>query len=113
MTRGLPFPAIFSSSPTVLTSSRLGEEPVPLPPSNCVLESPTLVTGAPSSRSYQSLPTIPLVEGVAPRGLGAAVMGLLEGRGYRVDTVPDAAPLGGANGRTTWDTRSVLVRAEG
>ena len=66
ITRGLPPPAIFNSSPTVLTSSRLGEEPGPLPPSNCVLASLTLVTCTPSSRSYQSLATIPLIEGVAP-----------------------------------------------
>ena len=66
ITRDLP-PAIFNSSPTVLTSSRRGEAPAPpAPPSSFTLASDTLVTVPPSSRSYQSFPTMPLMEGVAP-----------------------------------------------
>ena len=66
ITRDFP-PAIFSSSPTVLTSRRRGEAPSPpAPPSSSALGSDTLVTVRPSSRSYQSFPTMPLMEGVAP-----------------------------------------------
>ena len=66
MTRDwFPF-AIFNSSPSVLTSSFRGEAPVPAPPKRLVAASDTLVTTLPVSRSNQSLPTIPLIEGVAP-----------------------------------------------
>jgi hypothetical protein len=58
--------AIFSSSPSVLTSSFDGDDARPLAPSSCRLSSDTLVTCLPSSRSYHSLPTMPLTEGVAP-----------------------------------------------
>ena len=58
-------------------------------------------------------PVLPkLLEGQAPAGLGAAVMGLIEGCGYRVETVADSASIGGANGRTNWDSHTVLVRAD-
>ena len=57
--------AIFNSSPIVLTSSRLGDAPSP-PPSAWTVSSLTLVTTLPDSRSYHSLPTMPLIEGVAP-----------------------------------------------
>jgi hypothetical protein len=53
-----------------------------------------------------------LLVGEAPAGLGAAVLGLIEGNGFGVDTVPDAGAIGGANGRTSWDPRVVVVRAD-
>jgi hypothetical protein len=53
-----------------------------------------------------------LLQGEAPFGLGAVTADLIEGRGYSVATVPDAAAIGGANGRTNWDARSVVVRAD-
>ncbi len=58
-------------------------------------------------------PTRPkLLEGEAPPGLGVAVLRLIESRGFTVDTVPDARAIQGANGQTTWATRSVVVRAD-
>ena len=54
-----PF-AIFSSSPNVLTSIRLGDAPPsPAPPRIFTDSSETDVTFLPLSRSNQSLPTIP------------------------------------------------------
>jgi hypothetical protein len=53
-----------------------------------------------------------LQEGEAPRGLGQAVMDLIEARGYSVDTVPDDAHLQGANGMIVWGSKQVLVRAD-
>src|SRR5450432_2521699 len=59
--------AIFNSSPSVLTSRRLGDDPGPAsPPSSLAAPSETLVTWVFSSRSYQSLATIPLTDGIAP-----------------------------------------------
>lgn len=68
--------AFRSSSPSVLTSRRLADagsasvhlEPfaAACPPTVCSFQSQTLVTTCPSARSYQVLPTIPLVEGIAP-----------------------------------------------
>src|SRR5579885_982829 len=68
--------AFRNSSPTVLTSSRLGEAgsaSVLLGPScSCsqptvfTSQSHTLVTTLPDSRSYQAFPTIPLTAGIAP-----------------------------------------------
>lgn len=65
-------------------------------------------TGAP-------LPTPPsprLLEGDAPLGLGEAVVGLIEARGYVVSAVPDASAIDGANGMTTFPSRTVQVRAD-
>lgn len=53
-----------------------------------------------------------LLEGKAPAGLGAAVVALLEERGFLVGTVADASAIGGANGQTNWGSRSVVVRAD-
>ena len=53
-----------------------------------------------------------LLEGEAPAGLGAAVVAMLEGRGFQVDTVPGATAIGGANGQTNWGSRTVVVRAD-
>ena len=59
---------ILTSSPTVLTSRRRGEDPGAFgtPPTTLVCGSETLVTVWPESRSYHSLPMMPLTEGVAP-----------------------------------------------
>lgn len=65
-------------------------------------------TGAPLPEPPQPR----LLEGEAPRGLGQAVMGMIEDRGFSVDTVPDAEHLNGANGATRWGDRTVLVRAD-
>jgi antirestriction protein ArdC len=65
--------------------------------------------------SGDPLPTPPrpqLLEGEAPRGLGQAVLEMIEARGYRVDTVPDAGHLQGANGRTIFDSKRVLIRSD-
>jgi hypothetical protein len=72
----------------VFELSQTAGEPVPLPPR------PQLLAGA------------------APSGLGLAVMSLIEGRGFRVDTVPDAGAIQGANGQTNWPSRAVLIRAD-
>ena len=53
-----------------------------------------------------------LLAGEAPPGLGDAVRKLVEARGFSVGTVPDAAAIGGANGLTRWDDRTVVVRAD-
>ena len=53
-----------------------------------------------------------LLEGEAPADLGRAVMEMIEARGYTVSTVPDAGQLGGANGRTHYDARTVVIRAD-
>src|SRR5262245_11088444 len=59
--------AMRSSSPTVLTSSRCGDAAAPVSaPSGFTAGSDTLVTTAPVSRSNQSLPMMPLTDGVAP-----------------------------------------------
>jgi hypothetical protein len=68
-----------------------------------------------SQTSGAELPEPPrpvLLEGEAPAGLGAAVLALIEDRGFRVDTVPDAGAIQGANGQTNWGSRTVLVRAD-
>lgn len=61
------------------------------------------------------LPAAPapkLLEGDAPKGLGAAVLRLIESRGYTVSTVPSSGALQGANGRTNFSFRSVQIRAD-
>ena len=68
-----------------------------------------------SQTSGKALPDAPrprLIEGEAPPGLGAAVMELIEANGFTVDTVADAAHLQGANGRTSWTSKTVAVRAD-
>lgn len=58
-------------------------------------------------------PTRPqLLRGEAPVGLGAAVLTLIEDRGFSVSTVADAAAIGGANGQTNWADRTVVVRED-
>lgn len=53
-----------------------------------------------------------LLSGEAPRGLGAAVLALIEARGYEVDSVPSAVELAGANGVTIWEQRLIRVRSD-
>jgi N-terminal domain of anti-restriction factor ArdC len=53
-----------------------------------------------------------LLAGEAPRGLGEAVLGLIESRGYTVTTVADAGHINGANGQTVWASKTVTVRAD-
>jgi len=65
--------------------------------------------------SGAALPDQPLprlLAGEAPPGLGAAVLELIESHGFRVDTVANADAIGGANGVTRFDSRSVVVRAD-
>ncbi|MHB1533091.1 MAG: ArdC family protein [Acidimicrobiales bacterium] len=57
-------------------------------------------------------PSPTLLVGEAPVGLGAAVLEMIEERGFRVDTVADASALQGANGQTNWGSRTVLIRAD-
>ncbi len=63
-------------------------------------------------RNLPDPPTPRLLEGEAPRGLGLAVMALIERRGYDVDTVANAAVIQGANGQTRWATKSVVIRQD-
>lgn len=68
-----------------------------------------------SQTSGVALPEPPrpvLLVGEAPVGLGAAVLAMIEDRGFRVDTVADASALKGANGQTNWGLRTVLIRAD-
>jgi hypothetical protein len=69
-----------------------------------------------ASQTYgEPLPVPPspqLLEGEAPKGLGEAVMRMLEADGWTVDTVPDATYIQGANGITVYSTRTVRVRAD-
>ena len=53
-----------------------------------------------------------LLAGEAPRGLGEAVLQLIESHGFTVSTVPAASYLQGANGMTTFATNMVQVRAD-
>jgi hypothetical protein len=68
-----------------------------------------------SQTSGTPLPEPPfptLLAGEAPVGLGAAVLEMIEERGFQVDTVADASALQGANGQTNWGSRTVLIRAD-
>ncbi len=68
-----------------------------------------------SQTSGVALPEAPspaLLLGEAPVGLGAAVLAMIEERGFRVATVADASALQGANGQTNWGSRTVLIRAD-
>jgi len=58
-------------------------------------------------------PPMPKVlDGQAPEGLWDNIIGQITDRGYVVRLVPSADDLGGANGRTTWDSRLVEVRSD-
>jgi hypothetical protein len=68
--------------------------------------------GQTSGRPMPEPPLPRLIEGEAPAGLGLVVLSLLEGRGYRVATVPSAASISGANGETNWADGTVLIRSD-
>ena len=55
-----------SAGPSNAAVVLAGEAPSPVPPSSLAFESETLVTCLFSSRSNQSLPTMPLIAGIAP-----------------------------------------------
>lgn len=57
-------------------------------------------------------PAPQLLAGEAPRGLGEAVLKLIESRGFSVSTAPDASHLHGANGLTDFAAKTVRVRAD-
>ena len=65
-----------------------------------------------TGRPLPEVPTPELLAGEAPAGLEAAVAGVIERQKFTVGTVPDATAIDGANGRTRWDTRRVVVRAD-
>ncbi|MGI8753320.1 MAG: serine/arginine repetitive matrix protein 2 [Acidimicrobiales bacterium] len=68
-----------------------------------------------SQTTGEPLPDPPrpeLIAGDAPPGLGVAVMGLIESRGFSVDTVADATSINGANGQTNWGAKTVLIRSD-
>ncbi|WP_238384881.1 ArdC-like ssDNA-binding domain-containing protein, partial [Segeticoccus rhizosphaerae] len=57
-------------------------------------------------------PTPTLLRGQAPDGLWDTITAQLRDRGYAVRLVPSAGDLDGANGRVTWASRLVEVRAD-
>jgi hypothetical protein len=81
--RGFTVEKVFAAEQTI-------GDPIPTPP-------------APAPR---------LLAGEAPRGLGEAVLKLIESRGFTVAMVPDARHLQGANGLTNFPARTVQVRAD-
>lgn len=68
--------------------------------------------GQTSGRPVPEVPHPKLLAGEAPDGLGAAVMALIESRGFTVDTAPNAGSINGTNGQTNWGTKSVVIRAD-
>jgi hypothetical protein len=63
-------------------------------------------------RPLPEAPRPQLLQGEAPNGLFDAVAKLVEGEGFTVGSVPDAAAIDGANGRTDWAERTVVVRSD-
>jgi hypothetical protein len=58
-------------------------------------------------------PPMPKVlDGQAPEGLWDNIVGQITDRGYAVRLVASADAIGGANGRTTWDSHLVEVRSD-
>jgi len=53
-----------------------------------------------------------LLTGQAPAGLWNGLAGLIEAEGFTVMTVTDAGVIGGANGLTDYQARTVAVRAD-
>ena len=53
-----------------------------------------------------------VLDGQAPDGLWDNIAGQVTDRGYVVRLVASADDIGGANGRTTWDSRLVEVRSD-
>ena len=58
------------------------------------------------------LPMPSLLSGEEPPGLQDGLTSLVEAAGFRILGTPDAASLGGANGRTDFVGRTVTVRAD-
>ncbi|MDJ0324185.1 ArdC-like ssDNA-binding domain-containing protein [Cryobacterium sp. PH31-AA6] len=57
-------------------------------------------------------PAPALLTGEAPRGLWAGLAAIVHNAGFALSTAPDAAALGGANGLTDFERRTVSVRAD-
>ncbi|MHB1783424.1 MAG: serine/arginine repetitive matrix protein 2 [Acidimicrobiales bacterium] len=57
-------------------------------------------------------PTPRLLEGEAPAGVREFVTALISSRGFAVRTVESAAVIGGANGLTAFEERTVVVRGD-
>jgi N-terminal domain of anti-restriction factor ArdC len=57
-------------------------------------------------------PTPKLLAGTAPDRLWDNIIGQITDRGFAVRLVASADVIGGANGRTTWDSRLVEVRSD-
>ncbi|MFF2267411.1 ImmA/IrrE family metallo-endopeptidase [Cellulosimicrobium cellulans] len=57
-------------------------------------------------------PAVPPLAGVAPSGLWDGLAALTEAEGFAVQRVPDAAAIGGADGRTHYEARTVSVRED-
>jgi hypothetical protein len=65
-----------------------------------------------SGKELPAPPAPVLLEGAAPAGLWDSIVAQITGRGYTIRLAGSAAELDGANGRTTFTTRSVEVRAD-
>jgi len=68
-----------------------------------------------SQTTGAELPEVPrpvLLRGEAPPGLAGALLAMVEARGFQVDTAADAEAIDGANGRTNWASRTVVVRSD-
>ncbi len=68
-----------------------------------------------SQTTGRELPEAPhprLLDGEAPPGLGAAVLGLIEDSGWKVTTVPDATWAGGADSRTFYGGKFITIRRD-
>jgi len=55
---------------------------------------------------------VTLLTGQAPEGAWDALAKIVAEQGYALERVADASLIGGANGRTTWGTRLIQVRAD-
>lgn len=58
------------------------------------------------------LPRPELLQGAAPEGLWVELASLVAAEGFRLSSVADAASIGGANGRTDFSSRQVMVRED-
>jgi hypothetical protein len=58
------------------------------------------------------LPAPTLLRGDAPRGLWKGLEAVVQNQGFILSAVPDAASVGGANGRTDFGDRTVAVRSD-
>ena len=65
-----------------------------------------------AGRPLPEPPMPKVLGGQAPDGLWDNIVGQVTDRGYVVRLVASADDIGGANGRTTWDSRLVEVRSD-